>query len=176
MENYGFEWMMLLRGRRKSSFFALCKAVEQQTHPPSPSTSRAHTVPQGVRPPTGSGSRPYVPAVQGGGANTRTLAAEMPQTSMASGNTPLVVLRPHSESSRPTPRRCWRSLGPLSRAVGARLNNNNNNNSRHILFDKKGLLIRKGGKNVIHDCAFKTSCNPTGGGLPEYRKYPRSVC
>ncbi len=30
----------------------------------------------------------------------------------------------HSESSRPTPRRCWRSLGPPSRALGARLNNN----------------------------------------------------
>ncbi len=41
----------------------------------------------------------------------------------------LDVLRPNSESSRPTPRRCWRSLGPLSRALGARLTNNNNNNN-----------------------------------------------
>ncbi len=38
---------------------------------------------------------------------------------------------PNSESSRSTPRRCWRSLGPLSRALGARLNNNNNNNNNN---------------------------------------------
>ncbi len=46
-------------------------------------------------------------------------------SSMSSGNTLLVVLRPHSEFSRPTPRRCWRSLGPPSRALDAHLNNNN---------------------------------------------------
>ncbi len=46
---------------------------------PSPPTSRTHAVPQGVRPPTRSGSRPYGPAVQEGAANTRTLAAEMPK-------------------------------------------------------------------------------------------------
>ncbi len=33
---------------------------------------------------------------------------------LSSGNKPLVGLRPHSESSRPTPRMCWRSLGPPS--------------------------------------------------------------
>ncbi len=38
----------------------------------------------------------------------------------------LDVLRPHSESSRPTPRRCWRSLWPLSRPLGPRLTNSNN--------------------------------------------------
>ncbi len=43
---------------------------------------------------------------------------------MSSGNTPLVVLRPHSESSRLTPSRCWCSLGPPPRTLGARLNNN----------------------------------------------------
>ncbi len=45
---------------------------------------------------------------------------------MSSGNTPLVVIRPHAESSQPTPRRYWRSLGPPSRALGARLNANTN--------------------------------------------------
>ncbi len=49
------------------------------------------------------------------------------QISISSGNTPMVVLHPNSESSRPTPRRCWLSLGSPSIALGARLNNNNNN-------------------------------------------------
>ncbi len=47
-------------------------------------------------------------------------------TSTASGNTHSVVLRPHSESSQPTPRRCWRSLGPTFRTPGASRNNKNN--------------------------------------------------
>ncbi len=66
--------------------------------PPSPPTNRTYTAPQGVRPPTGSGSRPYVPAVQGGAPNTRTLAAEMPnldglrQHTFGSPSLPLGVL------------------------------------------------------------------------------------
>ncbi len=60
------------------------------------------------------GSRRYVPTVQRGAANSGTLAAEMP------GNAPLVFLCSHSESSRPTPRRCWRSLGPPSMVPGTR--------------------------------------------------------
>ncbi len=110
-----------------------CRGLREEATtwtPPSPPTSRPHTVPQGVRPLTRSGSRPYMPTVQGGAANTRTLATEM-----ASGNIPLVVPRPHSESSQPTSRRCWRLQGPPSRAPGARLNNNNNNNdNRQSLF------------------------------------------
>ncbi len=45
----------------------------------------------------------------------------MVQISTSSGNTPLVVFRPHSEFSRLTPRQCWCSLGSP-----ARLNNKNN--------------------------------------------------
>ncbi len=78
---------------------------------PSPPTIRTHTTSQGVRPPTRSGSRPYVPAVQGGATKTIKFAAEMPKSRCLPA-TRLVVLRPYSESSRPTPRRCWRSLGP----------------------------------------------------------------
>ncbi len=82
-----------------------------------------------------SGSRPYMPIVQGGAANSGTLAAEM------SG--PLVVLLPHSESSRPTPRRCWHSQGPPSRALGARLNNKD--------FIVKDLLILTGSSNGLQN-------------------------
>ncbi len=46
---------------------------------PSPPSSRTHTAAQSVRPPSRPSSRPYVPAVQGGAANTRILAAEMPK-------------------------------------------------------------------------------------------------
>ncbi len=89
---------------------------------PSPPPIRTHTASQGVRPLTKSGSRPCVPVVQGGAANARTLAVEMPKCHI-----PLVVLRSHSESSRLAPRRCWRSLGPPSIALDVRLNSSNNN-------------------------------------------------
>ncbi len=86
---------------------------------PSPPTIRTHAASQGLRPLARSGSRPFTPAVQGGAANTRTLAAQIPPVSISTA--PLIVLRPHSQ---PTPRRCWRWLGPLSRALCARINNN----------------------------------------------------
>ncbi len=66
-----------------------------------------HAAAQSVRPLVRSGSRPYVPTLQGGTVSSGTLAAEMPES-----------------DERLTPRRCWRSLGPPSRALGARLNNN----------------------------------------------------
>ncbi len=53
------------RGRRKEA---------TTWTPPSQPTSRTHTGPQGVSPPTRPGSQPYMPAVQGGAANRRTLA------------------------------------------------------------------------------------------------------
>ncbi len=68
---------------------------------------------------------------------------------MAYGNTALIVLRPHSESSRPTPRRCWRSLGPLSRALGARLNNNTHDMCLGISLLSRGSMLK--------DCA--TACS-----------------
>ncbi len=46
------------------------------------------------------------------------------------GNAPLIVLQPHPKTSQPTPGRCWRSLGPPPRTLGARLNNTNNNHHR----------------------------------------------
>ncbi len=48
---------------------------------------------------------------------TWPLCKEKPQT--------LGTEMSQSESSGPTQRRCWRSLGPPSRALGTRLNNNN---------------------------------------------------
>ncbi len=51
-----------------------------QLHPRCNDREEAHRASQGARPLTRSGNRPYVPAVQGGAANTRTLAAEMPES------------------------------------------------------------------------------------------------
>ncbi len=62
-----------------------------------------------------SGSRSYVPTLQGRAASSGTLATEMP----------VVVPHPHLESSQPTQRRCWRSQGLPSRALGARFNDSN---------------------------------------------------
>ncbi len=90
---------------------------------PSPTTMRTHTAAQGVRPLARSDGQPNVPTVQGGAANSRTLAAEV-----FSGNASLAILRSHSESSRPTSRTCWIKLGPLYKALGPRFNKNNNNN------------------------------------------------
>ncbi len=56
---------------------------------PSPPTIRTHTASQGVRPLTRSGSRPYVPAVQGGAANTGTLFTEMPKPRFPPATHPL---------------------------------------------------------------------------------------
>ncbi len=49
--------------------------------------------------------------------------------------THLVVLRPHPESSRPNPRRCWRSLGAPSRALCARIKNNTGSRLQPIRGD-----------------------------------------
>ncbi len=68
---------------------------------------------------------------------------------MSSGNTHLVVLRSHSESSRPTPRRCWRSIGPVSRALGVRLNNNNNNNNSSRCATVNQLVLKMSCDTVI---------------------------
>ncbi len=57
-----------------------------------------------------------VTAVQVGTANGGTMGAKVPE-SISSGNTPLVVLRPHAQSSRPTPRRCCRSLATTSTII-----------------------------------------------------------
>ncbi len=80
----------------------------------------------------GSGSRPYVPTVQGGAANTQTLAAEMPN---------LDVLRQHTFGSPSPPLRALTTdpekvlalAKPLSRALGARLNNSNRPLGHHTL-------------------------------------------
>ncbi len=92
------------------------------------------------------------------------------QTSMYSVNTPLVVLRPHSESSRPNPRRCWRSLGPHFRVLGARLKNNFNRGltrmSLSCIHPKQHAQ-----RTQIERCeavrnptrCFQRSCGPTVG-------------
>ncbi len=81
-----------------------------------------------------SGSRPYVPTVQEGAAKSGTMFAEMPEPRCPPANVFLVVFRPHSGSSRPTPRRCWRSLGPPPGALGDQLNNNKNNDNNCCFF------------------------------------------
>ncbi len=72
-----------------------------------------------------SGSRPYVPTVHGRAAHSGALAVGMLESRY-----PSVVLHSQSEPSRPTPRRCWRSLGPIFRALGAHLNNNTSGGPR----------------------------------------------
>ncbi len=61
--------------------------------------------------------------------------------SMPSSNTPLVVFSPHSESTLLTPRRCWRSLGPPFRDLGARLNNKNLNGVLGECYERSVFLI-----------------------------------
>ncbi len=99
-----------------------------------PSTIRTHVASHGVRPLASSGSPPYVLAVQGGAVNSRipvvVVVVEDARASMSSSNIPLVLLRRYSKSSRPTLRRCWRLLGPPSRALGAHHSNNNHTGSR----------------------------------------------
>ncbi len=60
--------------------------------------------------------------LRSGHSTQRTTGCRDVRTSTCAGNAPVVPLRPHSESSRPTPRRCWCSLGSPSRALGAYLN------------------------------------------------------
>ncbi len=91
---------------------------------PNPLTIRAHTTAQGVQASLRYGSCPYVPIVHEGDANGGILMVEMPKPS---GNPLLVFIHPYSASSRPTPKRCWRSLGLSFSALGIRLNNVNDN-------------------------------------------------
>ncbi len=88
---------------------------------PSPPTIRSHTASQCERSLTRSGNRPYVPYVQVVAAHARSLAADMPKSRCPPAT--------HSEYSWPTPIRCWRSLGPPSRALGVRLNSSSKNSN-----------------------------------------------
>ncbi len=54
------------------------------------------------------------------------------RTVISFGNLPSVVLHFNSEPSCSTPRRCWLSPGPPSRAVRARINTINNNGSATV--------------------------------------------
>ncbi len=89
----------------------------------SPPTIKTHAAAQCAHQIGKSVSRPYVPTVEGGAVIHGPLASGMSFSNMYSA-----ALHLHSESSRPTLRRCRWSLGPPSRALGAGLSNNNNNN------------------------------------------------
>ncbi len=91
------------------------------------------------------------------------------QVSMSSGNTHLVVLRPHSGSSRPTPRRHWRSLSPLSRALGARLNNNSHRSKNTGYADTPGSVPQS---KTFLEVLF---VRPSRSLVPTIKRYCRSL-